>query len=147
MPFENIERVGPPPTSQTPAGGVLVSPKSMKIAKTGKTSTFITIRIGAALARKAAFHLDAQPVAIQVGTGNDAGKIAIAVDMQGDFVARGKKDKAYQISINAGSAEGLFSLKFDKFARDDLELIDPVAGQPRFFVFRATDQFLNPEDA
>ena len=132
MAFERIERVGPAPTSETPPNGLLVASKSMTIRKTGNTASFITIRVGAELARKASFHQEAQPVAIEIGTGNDTGKIAIAVDLKGDFVARGKPGKAYQISINAKSAEGLFALKFDKFSRDNIEVLKPVMASRSF---------------
>lgn len=66
-----------------------------------------------------------------VGSGSDAGKVALAVDATtGPFLAKRQKSGAYLIAVNRQSADGRFSLSFSAFSRKGLEVIRPANGQP-----------------
>lgn len=149
MPFETIERVGPAPAAPAvPANGLQVSCRAMKSrSRTDAEPTrWITIRIGADLARAAGYHQASQPVDLAIGTGNDAGKIAVLLNQRGTFTAKGKPGKNYAITINAASAEGLFALEFESFTRAPIEVIRPENGSAKFFTFMGTDQLFAADD-
>lgn len=146
MPFDTIERLG---AAASDAAGV--PPMGVRVAKRrlGRPGTndagYISILIGNALAARLGLREAGHPVSLAFGNGNDAGKIAITVGA-GDFAAKGKPGKPYQVSINRVSAEGLFAWQFSTFERTPLEAIRPERGGGAMTVFTATAEMLAVED-
>lgn len=143
MGWETIENVKPPAATKptVPPHGVVVSSRAVL-----NGLRYIAVRIGADLARAAKFHLPQQQVRLMFGSGADAGKIAVAVDMGGGFLAKKQKSGAYQITINRAAADGLFNLNFPAFVIDRCEAIRPDNGQPPMFTFRASAAMLEVDD-
>lgn len=76
------------------------------------------------------------------GTGEDAGKIMVAVDQAlGKFTAKRSKKGHYALTINAASAEGLFALEFPAFTVAEVECFHPQ-GLPPHCVFAASAEML-----
>lgn len=145
MAFDTIAYVGPAKSTVTlPNDGVLVQARKLG-TRGGKIARYITIKIGAGLATKLAMHRDRHPMTVQLGRDNDAGKIALALDMQGQFIAtKAKKGGSYVLTINESSAAGKFALAFDTFTRDNVEVLKMQNG-PHFCAFLATRGMLDAE--
>lgn len=144
MAFDTIAYVGPAKSTVTlPNDGVLVQARKLG-TRGGKIARYITIKIGAGLATKLAMHRDHHPMAVQLGRDNDAGKIALALDMQGQFIATKAKKGSYALTINESSAVGKFALAFDTFTRDNVEVLKMQNG-PHFCAFRVTRQMLEAD--
>jgi hypothetical protein len=107
---------------------------------------YISVKVGKELAKAARFHLDQQRVRLMFGAGEDAGRIAVAVDMSGDFLAKRQNSGEYNIVINRHTAENLFSLDFPPFTQERCEAIVPENGQPPRFIFKASPEMLAVED-
>ncbi len=146
MAFDTIAYVGPAKSTVTlPNDGVLVQPRKLG-TRGGKIARYITIKIGAGLATKLAMHRDRHPMSVQLGRDNDAGKIALALDMQGQFIATEvKKGGSYTLTINESSAAGKFALTFDTFTRDNVEVLKMQTGH-HFCAFLATSGMLAARD-
>ena len=141
MAFDTIAYVGPVKSGVTlPTDGVKVYCRQLTSRK-GAVVRYINIQIGAGVAKKLAMHRDTHPMNIQIGRDNDAGKIALSLDMQGGFVARKNKAGAYTVTINAASAAGKFALQFDAFSRDNVEVLKMQSGA-FFCAFLATASML-----
>lgn len=145
MAFDTIAYVGPvKSTVSLPNDGVMVQARKLG-TRGGKIARYIIIRIGAGLATKLAMHRDRHPMAVQLGRDNDAGKIALALDMKGHFIAtKAKKGGGYTLTINASSAEGKFALTFDTFTREHVETLKMQSGAS-FCAFLATASMLAVE--
>jgi len=107
---------------------------------------YIAICIGKDLARAVKFAVPLQKVRLMFGTGEDAGKIAVAADEAGRFEARAQKNGSYTLSVNPASAEGLFRLDFPAFKEERCEALRPENGQPPKFIFKASAEMLAVED-
>lgn len=145
MAFETIENVKPKyaaaPT--VPPHGVLVTTRKAPTSPTGGgEARYITIRIGAALAKAARFHAEAQDVRLMFGSGSDAGKIAVAMQTGGGFVAKRQKAGGYALTINRLAAADRFTLDFPPFTIPNVEAVVPQNGQPPMFVFKASAAML-----
>ncbi len=137
MAFDTIAYVGPVKSGITlPSDGVKVYARQLTSRK-GSVVRYINIQIGAGLAKKLAMHRDVHPMNIQLGRDNDAGKIALSLDMRGWFVARKNKAGAYTVTVNAASAAGKFALQFEAFSRDHVETVKMQSGAA-FCAFLAT---------
>jgi hypothetical protein len=106
---------------------------------------YISVKVGRELAKAARLHLDQQRVRLMFGVGADAGRIAVAVDMSGDFLAKRQNSGEYHIVINRHTAENLFSLDFPPFTEERCEAIAPENGQPPRFI-KASPEMLAVED-
>lgn len=145
MAFDTIAYVGPVKSTVTlPDNGVKVWSRHIT-RKTGTKVRFINIQIGAGLAKKLAMHRDAHSMQVQLGRDNDAGKIALMLDMTGGFVAKKAKSGAYTLTINELSAQKRFALMFDAFARENVEVLKMASGG-HFCAFLATASMLTVED-
>lgn len=140
MTWENIEAVGKVAADGTPPMGVRVNTRSLVGGQ-----RWIAIVVGKDLAKASAFHMEKQKVRVLFGTGVDAGKIAVAVDQSGDFVATRRRSGEYLISINGKSAKGRFCLNFPAFRVETCEAIKPQNGQPPKFIFRVSREMLDAE--
>ena len=145
MAFEEVEFIGPAPIDAVPNGGIRVKPRTFK-SKHG-VKHWIEITIGEHLSRKICLSKPKHGMRVLFGTGEDAGKIAVAVDDEkGRFSAKKAKSSGrYVLSIGAASAEGLFALEFPVFA-----VLDPLVfckdGSPPSFTFAASAEMLAIED-
>lgn len=126
MSWETIENVA------APKAGVHMSvpPKGVRVrvgqttAKAGRSVRYIHVSIGAALAKSLCLTLPKIGVRLSLGGGDHAGQLALSVDNgAGNFVAKRGKDGGYALTINAASADGLFSLDFAPFAVADAAII------------------------
>jgi hypothetical protein len=150
MPFEAIDFVGAPPSpakAAVPIDGVRVTARRMGLkARGGETEprviNYIRIDIGRKLAKDMALHGEQLPMAVAFGNGADAGKIRIAVDAaHGRFVAKVAKTGQWYLTINAATAEGLFSLDFPPFSVLDIRPVF-VERQPPAITFAASAEML-----
>lgn len=114
MPFEPIENVTARPVSpRVPEDGIRITARAVARRGGGEEVRFIRLEIGKMLAKELAIVGDATSLALAFGSGNDAGKMRLAVDFtQGTFPATRNKLGGYGLSINARSADGLFALDF-----------------------------------
>ena len=146
MPFTSIERLGAPAAKAAgvPPMGVRVLKRNLR-TRSGTDVGFISIRLGAELSRRLGLTGAGHPVGLAFGDGNDTGKIAVTTG-GGEFAARGKPGKAYQITINKASADGLFAWDFPTFERAPLEVLTPARGGHTYTTFAATADMLSVED-
>lgn len=147
MPFENIECVRPTSASapSVPADGVAVSSRRLK-TKT-RESRYIRVVIGAKLAKAISLVQPECRLRLLFGTGSDAGFVQVSVDnTAGKFLAKRSKKGDYALTVNAATAEGLFSLDFPAFTRTGIEALRPENGKPPHFVFKASAEMLKVED-
>jgi len=149
MAFEEIECVGAsaPKGGKVPADGVRVTARYLGSRGGEGRTHYIRVQIGAGLAKGIALAREEHGLRVLFGTDEDAGKIRVSVDNEaGKF--RAKRDKAgnFSFTINAATADGLFSLTFPEFSEARIEAIRPANGQPPHFVFRAHPAMLAVED-
>jgi hypothetical protein len=148
MAWETIEAVKPQSASAVacPDDGVKVTSRSLG-TRGGGVARYISLTIGAKLARGIALGAPEHKLRLMFGTGDDAGKIAVSVDQEaGRFLAKRNKRGGYALTINAATAEGLFSLTFPAFTVSRCEAIRPTNGQPPRFVFKASAEMLKVDD-
>lgn len=144
MAFDDIERVGPKKVQTVPENGVRVS--SRHAQGRGKPTRYISIQIGGGLAKKMVLLGEETALRLQFGSGRDAGKIAMSVDVtSGPFPARKQRSGAYHLTINAASAEGLFALEFPPFTVAEVEVVHRQ-GVPPMAVFAASETMLAVEE-
>lgn len=151
MAFEDIECVNPAPqgAGRIPKHGVAVRVHQLgrPVRAGGGYVCYIRLSIGADLARAISLTQPQHQVRLLFGTEADAGKIRVSVDGEaGKFLAKRDKAGNYALSINAGTAEGLFSLGFPRFADERCEAIRPQNGQPPHFVFKESKDMLRVEE-
>ena len=148
MAWESIQAIKPqaPSSAACPDDGVKVMSRSLG-TRSGGVARYISLTIGPKLAKGIALASDQHSLRLLFGTGDDAGKIAVAVDHQeGKFLAKRNKSGAYVTTINAATAAGLFSLTFAPFTVGRCEAIRPSNGQPPRFVFKASAEMLAVDD-
>jgi len=144
MAFEDIEAVNPAKAGPSilPPHGVAVSARKLG-TRNGVTVQYIKLLIGPKLAEAVSLVKDECNMRLAFGTGDDAGLIQVTIDnTKGAFLAKRQKSGAYALTINAATADGLFSLDFPRFACERLEALRPSVGQPPHFVFRASEAML-----
>ncbi|PTR06416.1 MULTISPECIES: hypothetical protein [unclassified Novosphingobium] len=144
MAFEDIEAVNPAKAAPAavPPHGVAVSARKLG-TRNGVTARYIKILIGPKLAEAISLVKDECNLRLAFGTGDDAGLIQVVIDnAKGPFLAKRQKTGAYALTINAATADGLFSLDFPRFDCERLEALRPSVGQPPHFVFCASEQML-----
>lgn len=153
MPFEDIEYAGTPAASKTivPECGVAVSNRIAPHKAKGKDPAaprrFITVGIGGKLARGIGLTQDEHKLRLSFGTGADAGKVRVSVDnLHGKFKTKRNKQGNYLLTINAATADGLFSTDFPTFTVTACEAVAPEAGGQRYFVFVASAAMLDVKD-
>jgi hypothetical protein len=140
MGFETIERVSAQ-KNDVPANGVRIAPRGQ--ARGSNAASYISIQIGSDLAKAAGISGEECPVRLMIGaSGNDVGKICIAFDRGGSFIAKGKPGKNYKVAVGASSVKGRFALDFPPFVRAPVEVVAPNNGQPKSFTFHATADML-----
>lgn len=111
MAFETIDRVGAVKPSLAPADGIRFSTRSA-----ARGSRFIVGEIGKDLSHELVLRGEQTSIALMVGHGTDVGKIACHVDVTtGQFDCKRTKRGSYRFTINAASADGLFTLDFEPF--------------------------------
>lgn len=148
MAFEEIERVGPVTgLNAVPPDGLRVSARRLGGRGGGGEVRYIKLDLGAQLARRLSLTQERHNLKLAFGTGEDAGKIMLSVDnADGRFVAARNKHGSYAATINAASADGLFSLSFPTFAVLDVSVSPSANGNPPRCVFKASTQMLDVED-
>lgn len=142
MAFAEIECVNPVANlDAVPPAGVRVRSRALGGRHGGKVR-YIEMTLGRALAAKLKLSGDKAGCRLLFGSDEDAGKIALNVDMTlGKFRARKLKNETWGLTINAATAEGLFSLDFPPFAVITPEVLAP-AGLPPMLTFQASDAML-----
>ena len=148
MPFEDIDCVNPAPVKldALPPKGVRLRPGKMTRKGGGDPTRYIRLTIGKDLARAASLTLPVHKLRLLFGTGDDAGKIMVAVDQErGRFSAKRSKAGDYALTINAASAEGLFALEFPVFCVIDVA-VDRAPHCPASFTFTASADMLAVAD-
>lgn len=148
MPFEDIEcvRTTAAAAPKVPADGVVVSARKMG-GRQGREVRYIRMAIGAKLANAISLVQPECKVRLLFGTGSDAGFVQVSVDnTAGKFLAKRSKKGDYALTVNAATAEGLFSLDFPAFTRTGIEALRPENGKPPHFVFKASAEMLKVED-
>jgi hypothetical protein len=145
MPFEIIENVAKLAAQiKVFPDGVRVEPKVLTTKK--GVTRYIKVTVGAQLAKKLIWRDEKTRIDLAFGTGRDAGKVRASVNLTaGQFIAGRDKQGRYTFTINAATAEGLFSLDFPAF---DIDRIDPVSelAKPPALVFKASDEMLEAAD-
>lgn len=137
MGWKVVENPSATSKASVPADGVLVSNRAAM-----KGSRYIVLKFGAEVARRCGFTHEKQACAVMVGTGPEAGKVAVATDTSaGKFIAKKVKGGIYQVTISARAAEGLFKLDFPAFART-VAIIPAGVGNPVTFTFGVDDAML-----
>lgn len=144
MPFEDIELVGTAPAASVPPRGVRVS--SRAAAARGVPTRYIAIELGADLGKKLVLLGDETRLRLQFGTGRDAGRIAVSADVSaGLFRAKKQKSGHWKTTVNARSAEGLFTLNFPGFTVAEAEIVS-LPGKCPVAVFACSAEMLAVED-
>lgn len=106
-----------------------------------KNSRFIIMKIGETAAQRGSFRAEKHKCHVMIGSGEDAGKLAIVLDdSAGKFEAKRKKDGRYELTIRASAAEGKFNLTFPPFERTAVAF--GVGNGPAAITFPAGDGFL-----
>lgn len=137
MGWKKIENPSPAAARALPPDGVAVGTR-----KAPGGSRYITIKVGADLARRAAFTQAKQRCSILVGTGPEAGQLCIASDASGGaFLVKRDKKGAYMATISALGAAGLFTLDFEAFTAV-AAIIPAGVGSPVSFTFPVPDKML-----
>lgn len=146
MAFETIERVGPAVSAKggVPADGVRVNVR--KAAARGVPVSYIAVQIGPELAKAMCLNPEEIALDLALGNGKDAGHVGLSVNTaDGGFIAKRKKSGDYLLTINAASAEGLFSLDFAVFSVPGVSVREAM-GKPPMAVFKASDAMLAVAD-
>lgn len=144
MTWEPISNIAPPKAAAVPPKGVAVSVRGLGLKGGGKVR-YIRMAIGPALAKSLCLVTPDIGLRLSLGGGEHAGQIALSVDnAHGNFRARRSKDGGYVLTINAASADGLFSLDFPPFAAD--ATIVHARDVPPMAAFRAADAMLAADD-
>ena len=145
MAFDDIERVAAAPAQVAiPHDGLRVS--SRAAAARGVPTRYIRIDIGAGLAKALCLHGEQSSLRLRFGSGSDAGKIGLSVDVEdGAFPAKKSAKGIWSLTINAASADGLFALEFPKFTVSEPEIVEK-GGKPPMAVFSASEAMLAVED-
>lgn len=145
MPFETIENCKPVNMLDAiPSDGVRIGPR--RLESRGTETVYIKLQIGVGLAKKLVLTGEKVALALAFGTGRDAGKIRVSVDVKaGQFVATRDKKGGYSISINKATAEGLFALDFPVFAVPEVEVVH-AQGQPPAAIVEVSEQMLAVDD-
>lgn len=116
MSWEPISNIAPAKAALVPPKGVGVSVRTLGTRGGGKIR-YIRMVIGPALAKSLCLVTPEIGMRLSLGGGEHAGQIALSVDnAKGNFRAKRGKDGGYVLTVNALSAEGLFSLSFAPFA-------------------------------
>lgn len=103
------------------------------------------ISVGAELARRLVWKSETIRCALAFGSGRDAGKIRVAIDMTaGQFMARRDARGNYALTLNAKTCEGLFALEFPEFAVPEIAPVEAM-GTPPALVFAASAEMLAAE--
>jgi hypothetical protein len=99
MAFETIENVKPSYyiAANTPKHGIAVSTRRAPSSeKASAPHRYIVLKIGADLAKAVRFHAEKQEVRLMFGTGPDAGKVQLAMQLGGGL--HGEKTKIRRVS-------------------------------------------------
>lgn len=144
MSWDMIENVAAPKAGMAlcvPPKGVRVRVRQMG-GKAGKSVRYIHLSIGVALAKSLCLTLPKIGVRLSLGGGDHAGQLALSVDNgAGNFVAKRGRDGGYALTINAASADGLFSLDFAPFTVEEATIIH-ARDVPPLAAFRAPPAML-----
>jgi hypothetical protein len=137
MAFTDLDNTAPPKTD-VPASGIVIG--SRACGRGDKKTRYIAMLIGPMCAKAINFHLDQQQIAVRVGTGSDAGKLAVVVDAKGKFQAKRQKAGHYLVTITAGAAaHGNFKVEFDRFVIEKARVVPATGGQPPMVVIPLPD--------
>lgn len=144
MSWDMIENVAAPKAGvalSVPLKGVRVRVRRV-VGKSGILVRYIHMSIGVALAKSLCLTLPKIGVRLALGGGEHAGQLALSVDNgAGNFVAKRGRDGGYALTINAASADGLFSLDFAPFTVEEATIIH-VRDVPPLAAFRVPPAML-----
>ena len=116
-----------------------VKVKAREAPKRG--NRYIQIAVGYALCDKARLLQKEHRVHILVGSGADAGKVAITLDdATGKFKAKRRADGRYEVVVSNLAAAGKFSTTFPPFMQPGS--VQMIPGGPPVVVFDAPADFL-----
>ena len=146
MGFEKLDNVKPPSAGDVPADGLYVKCRKLTHSKTGNVARWIAVKMGPALCKKLCLINPDVNLSVMFGTGNDAGKIAVSVDMNdGSFQAKRDAKGGYGFTINAATADGLFSTDFPAFAVAEPDVRHREGTAP-VLIFKASEPMLAVDD-
>lgn len=118
MSWEPIDNIAPAKAASIPPKGVAVAVRTLGLKSGGKVR-YIRMVVGPLLAKSLCLITPEIGMRLALGGGEHAGQVALSVDnTHGNFRAKRAKDGSYVLTINAASADGLFSLTFAPFAAD-----------------------------
>lgn len=127
MSWDVIENLGAPKAGEAlsvPPKGVRVRVRALAGKKGGPLVRYIHLSIGATLSKSLCLTLEKTGLRLALGGGEHAGKLALSVDNgAGNFMAKRDKHGGYALTINAASADGLFSMDFAPFVVEAAEII------------------------
>lgn len=146
MPFEPIENVSRATAlPRTPADGIRFT-RAVSRRNGGPPVRYIRLEIGAGLARQLAITGEHSALALAIGSGSDAGRMRLGVDFSGGtFPAKRTKTGGYAFTINAASADGLFTATFTPVTVCGLEAT-AVAGKAPWVIFDLPPSVLALDD-
>lgn len=137
MAWESIARVSRKnhtASDSLPADGVRVSMRSTRSRSSKTVHNYVVIRVGAALAGKLMFAKE-QPVRLMMGTGDDAGQLAVVIDPAAKFLARQQpKAPEWWITIPPVEAAERFSFPLETFTVSTIRPTLPENGVDRRFI-------------
>ncbi len=143
MSWESISNIAPPKAAKVPPKGVAVTVRKLG-TRSGAMVRYIRIAIGPALSKSLCLMPEEINMALALGGGEHAGMIGLSVDAQtGGFRAKRTKDGCYVLTVNAASADGLFSLDFPAFTAE--ATVVHAQNKPPLAAFRATPAMLEAD--
>jgi hypothetical protein len=111
-----------------PRAGAMISVRESG-PKTSR-SRYIAILIGPEAAKALNFHSTPTPVRIQVGAGQDAGRLRIAGDPRGKFEVRRQPGGGYLTTIKPAAMDGRFKDSFEPFTIEKARIVPGTGQEP-----------------
>ncbi|WJY18686.1 hypothetical protein QQS45_00075 [Alteriqipengyuania flavescens] len=146
MAFETIENCAPAKPAAVPADGVRFTARTLQRRDRKAPARFILLSIGAALAKRLALSGERTSLALAFGSGSDAGKMRLSVDVSsGSFPAKRDKKGNYNLTLNAATADGLFALEFEPASVPEVE-VGAAMGKPPFAIVDLPEAMLALDD-
>jgi hypothetical protein len=126
MAFVDLDNPKASSGRRCPRAGVMVSVRESG-PKTSR-SRYLAILIGPDAAKALNFHSSPTPIRVQLGSGQDAGRLRIAGDQRGKFEARRQPGGGFLTTVKAAAMDGRFKDTFEPFTIEKARIV-PGTGQ------------------